>query len=174
METPNPNSSDREDTSTERGRIVHQPNLRDIISFTAGDRVFAVFAAQVEGTAETKVPARSPRAMNAVLGVVCVRGRMLTVLDPLALVTGQALNWSGSLPCVIALSGDEQLALAAETCRDKVTIDEDDIERAGEDGNAGGPAIGLIRYGGEEITMLDPGRLFDSVMQRRERRRRRL
>ena len=173
METHKPDTSDREDTSAAPRRIVHQASLRDLIPFTAGDRVFAIFASQVDATAEARVPARLPRASKAILGVVCVRGRMLTVLDPCALVTGRPLTWPGSLPCVIALGGDEQLGLAAEVCRDKITIDDADIERAAEDGNAGGPALGLVRYGGEEITVLDPERLFASAMQRRERRRRR-
>ena len=173
MKTRNPNSPDREDTSAEPGRIVPDSNLRDIVPFTAGNRVFAIFAVQIDGTVEARIPAPLPRAANAILGVVCVRGRMLTVLDPLALVTGQPLNWSRSLPCVIALNGDEQLALAAETCRDKITIDDADIEPVAEDGHPSGPAVGLVRYGGEEITVLDPERLFASAMQRRERRRRR-
>jgi chemotaxis signal transduction protein len=172
METRNHNLSQQEDTSAESPRIVPDSKLRDIVPFMAGDRVFAIFASHVDCTAEAKLPAPLPRATSAVLGVVCVRGRMLTVLDPVALVTGHALTWTKGLPSVIALGGDEQLALAAETCRDQITIDDADIERTSED-DEGGPAIGLIRYAGEEITILNPERLFRSAMHRRERRRRR-
>jgi chemotaxis signal transduction protein len=173
MHPPNPNSPDNNGAKEQSSQSVPDSKLRDVVPFIAGDRVFAIYAAQVDGTAEAKIPTPLPHATNAVLGVVCVRGRMLTVLDPVALVTGEPGTWSGILPCVIALSGDEQLALAAETCRDKITIDDADIERAGEDNGGAGPAAGLIRYGGEEMTVLNPERLFASAMQRRERRRRR-
>lgn len=170
MELPNPNPPDNDEEGGEPPQSIPDSKLRDIVPFTAGDRVFAIFAAQVDGTGEAKVPTPLPHATNAVLGVVCVRGRMLTVLDPIALVTGQPLAWPESLPCVIALSGDEQLALAAEICRDQITIDNADITRGDDEG---GPALGMVRYGGEEITVLDPERLFASAMVRKERRRRR-
>src|SRR6266571_8049518 len=94
--------------------VSPDPQLRDLVPFVAGNRTFAVFAEHVEGTAEAKMPAALPRAPAAVLGVVCARGRMLTVLDPVALIGGEAHGWPKSLPCVIALRGDEQLAFAAE------------------------------------------------------------
>src|SRR5256884_9218460 len=86
--------------------------LRDLVPFVAGNRTFAVFAEHVEGTAEAKMPAALPRAPAAVLGVVCARGRMLTVLDPLALIGGAGHGWPRRLPCVIALRGAVQLATA--------------------------------------------------------------
>src|SRR6266849_3686281 len=128
----------------------------------------------VDGTTEAKVPAVLPQAPQAILGVVCARGRMLTVLDPTVLLTGQALRWPRTLPCVIALHGDEQLALAAQSYRDKITIEEADIDRHSESGaDATGLLLGRVRYGGEEILVLDVNHLFASVMRQRERRRRR-
>src|SRR2546423_10253839 len=101
--------------------VLPDPQLRDLVPFVAGNRTFAVFAEHVEGTAEAKMPAALPRAPAAVLGVVCARGRMLTVLDPLALIDGEAHGWPRRLPCVIALRGDEQLALAGDESRDANT-----------------------------------------------------
>ena len=151
-----------------------RPALQDLFVFEAGDRVLAVFADQVDGTTDARVPAVLPHAPATILGVVCVRGRMLTVLDPIALLTGEALNWPQTLPYVVALRGDEQLALAAQTCRDTITISAADIERpvkSGEDGS--GLLIGLVRYAGEKIIVLNHDRLFATAMWQKERRRRR-
>ena len=153
-----------------------EPQLHDLVPFVAGDRVFAVFADQVDGTAEARIPAALPNAPAAVLGVVCMRGHMLTVLDPLAVLTGEKSSWPESLPAVIALRGDEQLALAAHSCRDTITIAAEDIQPSShlnEDGfeNA---VLGIARYGGEEVTVLRVDRLFAAAVRRKERRRRRL
>ena len=149
--------------------------LRDLVPFVAGNRTFAVFAEHVEGTAEAKMPAALPRAPAAVLGIVCARGRILTVLDPLALVSGEAHDWPKSLPCVIALRGDEQLALAAEESRDAITIAAVDIQRStkSEDDGLATVILGIARYGGEEITVLNVDQLFTAAVRRKERRRRR-
>jgi chemotaxis signal transduction protein len=162
------------DATTGAGRNPVDPELLDLFVFEAGARIFAVPADQVDGTTEARVPAVLPQAPLAILGVVCARGRMLTVLDPTVLLTGQALRWPRTLPCVIALHGDEQLALAAQSYRDKITIEEADIDRHSESGaDAMGLLLGRVRYGGEEILVLDVNHLFASVMRQRERRRRR-
>ncbi len=156
--------------------VSPDPQLHDLVPFTAGGRVFAVFADEVESTAEAKLPALLPNAPPAVLGVVCVRGRMLTVLDPVALLTGEATSWPETLPGVIALSGDEQLAVAAHERLDTITIAATDIQPttlSDNEDSAGGVALGIARYGGEEITVLSVAHLFAAAMRRKERRRRR-
>lgn len=153
-----------------------EPQLRDLLSFSAGDYTFGIFADEVEGTAEAKRPAPLPFAPAAVLGVVSVRGRMLTVLDPVALIGGDPLSWSAELPHVIALRGDEQLALAAHALEDTITIAIADIEppllvaAPGENQHV---IEGISRHAGHEITLLNVERLFAAAVQRRERRRRR-
>lgn len=154
-------------------KLSEDPQLHDLVPFEAGDRLFAVFAGQIDGTAEGKTPAPLPHAPTAVLGVVCVRGRMLTVLDPVALFTGEVSSWPNSLPVVIALRGDEQLALAAQSCRDTITTADADIQPAENGGDFNDLALGLVRHGGEEITVLNTDQLFSSAMSRKERRRRR-
>ena len=162
--------SDKEDSS-EPG---FDSQLLDLVPFEVGERIFAVFADQVAGRAEGKVPAPLPRAPVGVLGVVCVRGRMLTVLDPVGVLTGEALTWPDRLPSVIALRGDEQMALAAHRCRDTITTADADIQRSEDpDGESVDPVLGLVRHGGEESTVLNIERLFGAAMRRRERRRRR-
>jgi purine-binding chemotaxis protein CheW len=150
-------------------------DLRDLLPFTIGGRTFAVFTDQVDGTAENKPFAALPRAPAAVVGVVCVRGRMLTVLDPAAVLDSQAPQWEQSLPSVIVLRGDEQLGLVAETCRDTITISAADIEQSSDgEQSQDGFLMGLVRYAGEEMLILDSARLFSRAVRRRERRRRRI
>jgi purine-binding chemotaxis protein CheW len=164
-ETPTPDPYD----------VSDDPILHDIVPFVAGEKIFAVFADQVDGTAEARVPAALPNAPPAVLGVVCMRGRMLTVLDPIAVLTGEASEWPAGLPSVIALRGDEQLALAAHGCRDTITIAAEDIKplnRSNDDGIESA-VLGMARYAGEEITILRVDKLFAAAVRRKERRRRR-
>ena len=152
-----------------------EPQLRDLLTFSAGKLTFGVFADAVEGTAEAKRPAPLPFAPAAVLGVVSVRGRMLTALDPVGLVTGEPLNWTAGLPRVIALRGDEQLALAAEHLGETITIATADIEPVGPapaDQNSH-VIEGISRHAGHEITILNVENLFAAAVHRRERRRRR-
>ena len=152
------------------------PQLHDLVPFVAGDKGFAVFADQVDGTAEAKAPVPLPNTPPAVLGVICVRGRMLTVIDPIALLTGETFSWPARLPSVIALRGDEQLALAAHNCRDTITIAASDIQpvtRKNDDGSESA-ALGITVHGGEEITVLRADNLFAAAVRRKERRRRRL
>ena len=161
-------SEDHQPTTTQR------PELRDLVPFVAGGKLFAVFAENADGAVESKLLARLPNAPAAILGVVCVRGRMLTVLDPVAICTSESAKWTEPLRCVVILRGDEQLALAAEACRDMITIASSDIS-AEEDAVHSRPAVvGIVRHAGEKITVLNVENLFASAMQRRERRRRRL
>jgi len=100
---------------------------------------------------------------------------MLTVLDPSALVTGEANSWPEVLPNIIALSGDEQLALAATERLDTITISAADIESPSEadEENLRRVALGIARYGGQEIIVLSVAHLFAAALRRKERRRRR-
>src|SRR5258708_35244159 len=107
------------DATTSGRRNADDPELLDLFVFEAGSRIFAVPADQVDGTTEARVPAVLPQAPQAILGGVCARGRRLTGLHPTRLLTGPSLRWPPPLPCVIALRGDEQLALVAQSYRDK-------------------------------------------------------
>ena len=150
-----------------------EPLLRDLFSFSAGDAIFAVFAEDVEATAERGRPAKLPHAPPAVLGIVSVRGRMVTTLDPLALTNGAGGEWPAELPCVVALRGDEQLALAADSLGETITIASADIEPNVETGDSNQAILGIARHGGQEITVLNTANLFSAAVRRRERRRRR-
>jgi chemotaxis signal transduction protein len=148
--------------------------LHDLLPFTIGNQTFAVFANEIETTAEARPVAQLPRAPAAVVGVVCVRGHMITVLDAVAIGTGVVPRWPRTLPFVLVLRGHEQLGLVADTCRETITISAEDIEPAisGNESHPA-PALGTVIYAGEAMVILDATRLFRCAVQRRERRRRR-
>ena len=157
------------DESPEDGAQLH-----DLLPFTIGHQTFAVFTDQIETTAEARPAAPLPRAPAAVVGVVCVHGHMITVLDAIAMLTGSLTHWPPTLPFVLVLRGNEQVGLVAETCRDTVTISAEDIEPvAPADDLKAALTLGTVVYGGEAMMILDTTRLFRCAVQRRERRRRR-
>jgi chemotaxis signal transduction protein len=131
---------------------------RELFVLRAGGRAFAVYAEEAEGVAEGAQPTPLPHAPAAVLGVVCVRGRMYTLLDTAALLAGQDPHANApadprAMPprFAVALRGDEQLALAADEVEGPLELDDDSAS----------------------LHILDPTRLFDAAMQGTERRRQR-
>src|SRR6185503_12588977 len=111
------------------------------------------------------------RTPGAVVGVVCVRGRILTVLDPAAALNEPTKEWEQTLPYVLVLRGEDQLARPPESCRDTITISTEDIGPP--TATADDAALGVVRYAGEEILILHAKRLFERAVHRKERRRRR-
>ena len=160
------------------GTTLHpeqEPQLRDLLLFVAGGRTFGIFSDKVESTAEAKRPTPLPLAPPAVLGVVYVRGRMLTLLDCAGLLSGEARTWPPAVPAIISIRGDEQLALAADSFAGTITISSRDIEVSPDDeeSQTNKTVAGILRHGGEKITILDASQLFEAAVQRKERRRRR-
>ena len=167
-------TSDGSIAATEVDADAERAQLHDLLPFISGEQLFAVFADEVDATAEAKPFAQLPRAPNSVVGIVCIRGRMLTVIDPTTLLGGEPCAWGQTLPCVIALRGDEQLALAAQSYRDTITISSADIEHGPEKSEPHDELIiGSVTYANEKILILNPSRLFSRAVQRRDRRRRR-
>ncbi|HYY99058.1 MAG TPA: chemotaxis protein CheW, partial [Pyrinomonadaceae bacterium] len=99
---------------------------RGLFVLTAGGQAFAVRAEETDGVAEGLTPAPLPHAPAAVLGVVSVRGRMRTLLYPPALFsqTHAPQDVTTATPrFAVALRGDEQLALAADSVEGPITFD---------------------------------------------------
>ena len=147
----------------EQNDISPRPSeeARELLLMHRRGRAFAVYADEAEAVTEGRGPAPLPHAPRAVLGVVAVRGRMRTLLDPAAIAELQTeeedeATHSPDTPAfVVTLRGDEQLALAC-----------DRIERvrAAPDTEATAP----------RTILLDPARLFEAAMRGTDRRRHRL
>jgi chemotaxis signal transduction protein len=150
-----------------------EPQLRDLFLFASGNRLFGVPAEEVEGTADARNPAPLPHAPATILGVVYARGRMLTILDPAGLAGDSPPTTTSEISVIVSLRSDEQLALAAESVSETITISSSDIESPAESDSELTAVEGILRHGGEKIIVLDPARLFDAAVHRKDRRRRR-
>lgn len=142
----------------------------------AGARLFALFAAEVEATAHGLTPAPLPFAPPAVVGVVSLRGRILTVIDPLRLDDPQHAEQNShslddhSSRLFVALAGDEQLALVCDTTEEPFSVEPTLIQPSAAPRSH---ARGTIWRGGARVTLLDAARLFNAATHDAERRRRR-
>ncbi|MCA1613006.1 MAG: chemotaxis protein CheW [Acidobacteria bacterium] len=175
--------------TTGRASVGGADDPRDLYVFSAGGRLFAVYAEEVESAAENLRPAPLPFAPPAVLGVVPVRGRMRTALDPLLLLdahappdsdAGAAQTSAPPTPphdaagntarLFVALAGDEQLALACDSAEAPANVRGARLESAPDSLS---PVRARVEHEGRAITLLDPSRLFEAAMRGTDRRRRR-
>jgi chemotaxis signal transduction protein len=171
-----------------------QRETRELFTLRAGGRLFAVLAEETDGVAEGLSPAPLPHAPAAVLGVVSVRGRMRTVLYPPALtrhsstvaadsstvtadssaadataITADSSTVAAAAPrFVVALRGEEQLALAADALEGTFSTDAESLAPA-EASDA--PLLATLERGDAIIQVLDTSLIFDAAMQGTERRR---
>lgn len=138
--------------------------------FSSGGAHYAVFADQVMTIAAWREPAVLPQAPASVLGVVNIQGRMLTVLDLAHLLESQQRAPSPSH--ILALTGDEQLALAMDGPGETIAIG-DAFGYSEEVTETSKLIAGIINHNGDEIRILNVKQLFPTAIQGRERRRRR-
>ncbi len=146
---------------------------RELAVMRAGERAFAVYADEADSVTEGLRPTPLPGAPPAVLGLVCVRGRMRTVLDPLLLLDENtrgphAEGDTVSPRFIVSLRGDEQLALAVERVERIIAAPARALEQ---NTNAAVPLRGRLILDGVPVLVLDPARLFDAAMQDADRRR---
>jgi len=112
-------------------------------------------------------PTPLPFAPASVLGVVSVQGRMFTVLDLGLLLDNEATEKDYRF--IVALRGDEQLALAVadsksvETRTEEIKLD-----------SVSSLVRGKLQLDGQEVSVLNVDTLFAVAIRGRERRRRRL
>src|SRR3954468_13028441 len=129
---------------------------RGLFVLTAGGQTFAVNAEETDGVAEGLTPAPLPHAPASVLGVVSVRGRMRTLLYPPALIADadamQTHSTADAPRFVVALRGDEQLALAADAVEGVVTVNADSLSPSDADDS---PLSAMLEHEGRRVQLLD-------------------
>ncbi|HKO41759.1 MAG TPA: chemotaxis protein CheW [Pyrinomonadaceae bacterium] len=123
-----------------------------LLSFRAGSRLFGVDESMVATVAAWRQPTPLPHAPPAVMGIVSLQGRMLTVLD-LRKLTGAESADNTTPQHVIALRGDEQLALAVDEVEGSIELPND--------------------TNGSQVEVINVSALFSLAIQGRERRQRR-
>lgn len=140
----------------------------------AGSVQFGIFADEIATIVAWREPTPLPHAPKSVLGVVSIQGRMLTVLELTTLAGREAASSGATLDNnrhVIALRGDEQLALAVDAIGETIQIAEGDVKPKQE--TAGTLIFGVLQLEDSEINILNVKELFPTAIQGRERRRRR-
>jgi chemotaxis signal transduction protein len=168
----------------------HDAPRRRLFVMRSGARLFAVYADEVEATSENLTPTPLPFAPPPVRGLVSRRGRILTLIDPLPLLPAATLDGAATTaaaaqppaphatqttaPLVVALKGDEQLALSVEAVEREVELYDAEADvTAAADASGGSLLRRIIPYHAHAVALLDPARLFEAAMQGVERRRRR-
>jgi purine-binding chemotaxis protein CheW len=151
-------------TFADSAGVENRPSLQ---IFRRGSAHFALPIAEIAGIADWRPPTPLPQAPPAVLGVVSVGGRMLTVLDPAILLENPT---AGSSPhnFIVALRGDEQLALLVDETGETLPA-----EIVSQSDAPNGALLGVIRHQESMIGVLDLTKLFALAIRGRERRQRR-
>ncbi len=149
----------------------HSQATRKLQLLQAGSFLFGVFNNEIATIAEWRDPTPLPNAPPSVLGVVSLQGRMLTVLDLQSLCDETTNRDESSHAFLVALRGDEQIALAVKAKGETLELAPKDIQRPPESG----PVVTLftLRHADQIVTVLDVKALFPAAIKGRERRQRR-
>jgi len=132
----------------------------------AGSLFYGIATDEISAIVSWQEPTPLPNAPAAVLGVVSIHGSMFTVFH-LAELTSDNSAVEKSARQIIALRGDEQLALAVDEVGEIVAVESEDVRNV--DGLIGGSVTG----NGVTLKILNLKELFPTAIQGRERRRRR-
>lgn len=147
----------------------------ELLLAQAGGWHIGLLTSDIESVSPWQSPVPLPHAPPAVLGIVSVRGRMLTLIDPSALLgEGHAKGMTRAPAFIIELRGDEQLALAVTRVDDTIGIFAAEIELSTQEEAAGSSVMrGIVQGAHGQTIVLDPSELFHAAMRGAERRRKR-
>jgi purine-binding chemotaxis protein CheW len=140
--------------------------FRTLQMLRAGSAQFGIFTDEIAAIVDWREPAPLPHAPKAILGVVSIQGRMLTVLD-LRTLLGDQSTLKDRAQHIVALRGDEQLALAVDALGQSMEI-------MNLEGKKNGEILQTLNHGEAQISVLNVKELFPTAIQGRKRRRRRL
>jgi chemotaxis signal transduction protein len=146
------------------------PKRREVLVLHVGRRLLGIFTENVAGVAAGKSPVPLPRAPMSVLGVIAFRGRMLTVIDLLPLLGEPATTVEPAI--IVALSGEEQLAIAADSSRGAIQVVSRDLDVSAP-ASGSGILSGTLSRNGDQIDLIDVSSLFGVVIKGQPERRRR-
>jgi chemotaxis signal transduction protein len=173
------------DNIYDRGQSIDgpkaEPLVRKLQLFRAGSRIYGLFTDEIATIVSWREPTPLPQSPKSVLGIVSLQGRMLTVLDLASLFIGSVASTEttstefGSIEAppqhLIALRGDEQLAIAVADVQTTIELGDSDFDNKKEAASA--LVVGVLQREGLDIQVLNPKELFSTAIQGRERRRRR-
>ena len=140
-----------------------------VLVFRIGGERFAVSLPAVAEVIESPELQRMPDAPERVRGVATLRGDLLSVYDPLALlgapsVAGRALHHDNpGATLVFNGAGSHRVGLAVDDVYDAITIAESELRGVPGSDGADGALRGLVLRGSELIGVLDVNALLDGV-----------
>lgn len=146
-----------------------KPEGRKLQLFGAGSSQYGVYADDIATIVAWREPTPLPHAPKSVLGVVSIQGRMLTVLDLRTLHGDETVSSDPPAQHIVALRGDEQLALAVDALGETIELAAIDFDAKE---TADTLVLGVLHRDGVEINILNLKELFSTAIQGRERRRR--
>jgi purine-binding chemotaxis protein CheW len=158
--------------SLENDDAGYEGKARKLQLIQVGHSQFAVFADEISVIVPWREPTPLPHAPGSVLGVVSIQGRMLTVLDLATLLFTDSTVSNDAQPVpaqLIALRGDEQLALATEALGDPFRPADDSIKNQDTESAS---VLGVMQHEGKEVRILNLKGLFPAALQGRQRRKR--
>lgn len=149
-----------------------------VLVFRVGSERFAVSLPAVAEVIESPELQRMPDAPEHVRGVATLRGELLSVYDPLALlgvssnvspsdVAGRSstgLEWDAGATLVFSRSGGHRIGLAVDDVYDAITIHESELRGVPGSDGSDGALMGLVLRGSELIGVLDVRALIDGVL----------
>jgi chemotaxis signal transduction protein len=154
--------------------VAAEGSVRRLQIVRAGSRYFGIPTENISTIVVWREPTPLPDAPQSVLGVVSVQGRMLTVLD-LARLTAGKVDGNDAAPGtavhIVALRGDEQLALAVDEVSEIIELNS--AESKTQTQRQTSLVCEVFHHDNREIEILSLKELFPAAIQGRERRRRR-
>jgi purine-binding chemotaxis protein CheW len=154
--------------------LTAQGSVRRVQVVRAGSRYLGIPTENISAIVVWREPTPLPDAPQSVLGVVSVQGRMLTVLDLARLTAGNADGNDaarGTAEHIVALRGDEQLALAVDEVSEVIELSSAESKRQTQ--MQASLLSEVFLHENREIKILSLKELFPAAIQGRERRRRR-
>ncbi len=141
-----------------------------VLVFRIGGERFAVSLPAVDEVIESPHLQRMPDAPDHVRGVTTLRGDLLSVYDPVALLgavggaTRAAGEETGATLVFSRHGAGHRVGLAVDDVYDALTIGESELQGVPGSDGADGALVGLVRRGSELIGVLDVNALLDGVL----------
>ena len=148
-----------------------------VLVFRVGGERFAVSLQAVAEVIESPELQRMPDAPEHVRGVATLRGELLSVYDPLALLGASSGGGGAPVPSikagdaseggatlVFSRGGGHRVGLAVDDVYDTITIAESELRGVPGSDGSDGALVGLVLRGSELIGVLDVPALLDGVL----------
>jgi purine-binding chemotaxis protein CheW len=144
-----------------------------VLVFRVGGERFAVSLPAVAEVIESPELQRMPDAPEQVRGVATLRGELLSVYDPLALLGARGRGGAASrgdsreIPGATLVFGraeGHRVGLAVDDVYDAITIAESELRGVPGSDGSDGALLGLVLRGSELIGVLDVRALLDGVL----------